>query len=232
MFLFLHGWIQSCKSIDALHSTVMCHLVLEKIDGSQWSCSNRRSNKTYWSCFYPSCNFNFSSFSFVVGSSTASTLSSHYAGLYSYFWFCFRSTGQVPPNAAATIANQILLRRHITPKWKLLMINFRFIPRIAYAGQGGFDWQWTQAEIPTDHVPIFYYMKMSTPTIKQQNFIGTTVVNMLRIDKTAATSSRHQCHRMEETKGFGRVDLKQVLVIRHVSLLLFWIVIRNKICDY
>ncbi len=72
------------------------------------------------------------------------------------------------------------------------MINFRFIPRIAYAGQGGFDWQWTPAEIPTDHVPILYE-NVDPTTIKQQNFIGTTVVNMLRIDK-----------RTDETKGFGR----------------------------
>jgi hypothetical protein len=48
--------------------------------GSRWSCSNRRSNKTHWSCFYPSSKSEFFSFSLViVGSSTASTSSSHSA---------------------------------------------------------------------------------------------------------------------------------------------------------
>ncbi len=49
--------------------------------GSQWSCSNRRRKKTYKSCFSPSSNSEFSSFWLVVGSSTASTPSSHYVGL-------------------------------------------------------------------------------------------------------------------------------------------------------
>jgi peptide methionine sulfoxide reductase MsrA len=48
----------------------------------------------------------------------------------------------------------------------------------------------TPAEIPTDqHVPILYE-NVDPTTIKKQNFIGTTVVHMLRFDKTAATCSR------------------------------------------
>ena len=109
----LYNIWRSYRSLRALHSSVMCQrksLVLDKIAGSQWSRSNRRRNITYWSCFYPSCNPDFSSFWLGVasassGSSTVSTPSSHYASLYCTVAFglnCFRSTGQVPPNEAAT----------------------------------------------------------------------------------------------------------------------------------
>ncbi len=97
--------------------------------------TNRRRNITYWSCFYPSCNPDFSSF--LLGglhlplqdllqspllrlTTTAYTVA---LGLY------FLSTGQVH-KAAATTANHFLLRRLITPQWKLLLINFRFIPSV------------------------------------------------------------------------------------------------------
>jgi hypothetical protein len=48
-------------------------------------------------------------------------------------------------------------------------------------------------------VPILYE-NVDPTIIKQQNFIGTTVINMLGIDKTAATSSKHPCQWMDETK--------------------------------
>ena len=78
-------------------------LVLEKIAGSQWSCSNKRRNITYWSCFYPSCNFYFSSFSLVLWDLLQSRLlrltTSAYAVIFGLNYF--HSTGQVP-NAAVT----------------------------------------------------------------------------------------------------------------------------------
>ncbi len=107
----LYNIWRSYRSLRALHSSVMCQrksLVLEKIDGKQWSCSNRRRKITYWSYFYPSCNPDFSSFllgvaSATSGSSTVSTPSSHYTPADTVaFGLCFHSTGQVPPNAAAT----------------------------------------------------------------------------------------------------------------------------------
>ena len=189
-------------------------LVLEKIAGSHWSCSNRRRNITHWSCFYSCCNPDFSSFwlgvaSATSGSSTVSTPSSYYASLYCTVAFglnCFRSTGQVPPNAAATSQS------FLTPP-AILLRNESYYWVIFDSSQGLLTLD-KVVSIDNEHMPKFLQtmcpssMKISTQQqIKQQNFIGTTVVNMLRIDKTAATCSRHPCHRMDETKGFGRNNL-------------------------
>ena len=101
-------------------------------------------------------------------------------------------------------ANHFLLRRHITPQWKLLLISFRFIPRICFTLGEVVSIEATPAEIPTDHVPILHENVDPTTIIKQQNFIGTTVINMLRIDKIAATCFRNPFHRMDETKGIRK----------------------------
>ena len=96
--------------------------LLDKIAGSQWSCSNWRRNITHWSCFYSCCNPDFSSFLLVVGSSTVKQLYNIIASAQLAKFLLMQQQ----------LANHFLLRRLITPKWKLLLINFRFIPRIAY----------------------------------------------------------------------------------------------------
>ncbi len=101
------------------------------------------------------------------------------------------------------------------------MINIRFIPRIAYAGQGGFDWQWTPAEIPTDHVPILYE-NVDPTTIKQPKFHRDHGGQYAPIRQ----NSRHQFNKTsidlcDETKGFGRTARENPQQP-----------IRNKICDF
>ena len=97
-------------------------VLLDKIAGSQWSCStsNRRRNINYWILFLSYLQSRLLFFLACFRFSTASTPSSHYAGLYSCFWFCFRSTGQVPPNATAT--SQSFLTHPVELRWLTVIV--------------------------------------------------------------------------------------------------------------
>ncbi len=150
----------------------------------------RRRNITYWSCFYSSCNPDFSSFLFGVasatsGSSTASTPSSHYAGRYSCFWSFSAQLAKSPMQQLANHSAGLLL---------------------LYAGQNGFDWRWI-GEIRTTCPSSF---KMSTQ--QQRN---NKISSWLRWSICSVSTKQPppvldiQCHRMDETKGFGRTGKSQ-----------------------
>ena len=243
--------------------------------------TNRRRNITYWSCFYPSCNPDFSSF--LLGglhlplqdllqspllrlTTTAYTVA---LGLY------FLSTGQVH-KAAATTANHFLLRRLITPQWKLLLDNFRFIPPVVELRNKDFFFLFQTRHEFWNTTPLQEILRSSAEIQRMWASDGMVPRRKEHSSKTAqgfasrwatpfsmkmttqqqwnnkilpgprwsicSESTKQpppvldiQCHRMDETKGFGRTGKSRLTTATGstscYSLLLFWIVIRNRICD-
>ncbi len=183
-----------------VQNKTMCQrksLVLEKIAGSQWSCSNRRRNITYWSYFYISCNSEFSYF-WLVFDFLQPRLLRLTTPAYTVT-FGFASAQLAQSVMQQQLANHFLLRRLI------ILRNESYYWLIFDSSQGLLTLD-KVGSIDNEHLPKSrpwahpLYENVDPTIIKQQNFIGKCSEST----KPPPPVQDFRCHRMDETKGFGR----------------------------